>query len=192
MTPAPKPTSEPPTSGKTNMQHIKRINDSTFHVTIGDRVLELIGSNLTPETVKQAIRMWHTADPAQRCRITDITERLRLEVESNLISVSKELGCRGVERYSDDAMHLRHPFGLIRAGWSRRDHNWTISTDQDIYVCDPDAVSVRKALVFLLDDVVNKDDTSIPLGLYIAVGLSIVGGAVAGFVLGAAVWQLLF
>ena len=88
-------------------------------------------------------------------------------------------------------MHLRHPFGLIRASWSRRDHNWTISNDRDIYVCDPDAVSVRKALVFLLDDVVNRDNTSIPLGLYIAVGLCIIVGAAAGFILGSAVRELI-
>ena len=174
------------------MQHIKRIDDSTFHVTIGERILEIVGNDITPENAKYAIINWHTNCDFGKVRVTDITERLRLEAESNLISVSRELGCRGAERFSDDALHLRHPFGLIRAGWSRKNHNWTISNDQDIYVCDPDTVSVRKALVFLLDDVVNKDDTSIPLGLYIAVGLSIVGGAVAGFVLGAAVWQLIF
>lgn len=165
------------------MQHIKRINDSTFHVTVGERVLEIVGNDLDNNKVKASVRMWHTADPAQPHRVTDITERLRLETESNLISVSKELGCRGVERFSDDALHLRHPFGLIRAGWSRKNHNWTISNDQDIYVCDPDSVSVRKALVFLLDDVVNKDDTFIPLGLYTAVGLSITLAVIVGYIL---------
>ena len=168
------------TNNRTNMQHIKRINDSTFHVTIGERILEITGKSLTPETVKKAVQMWLTADPAQPHRVTDITELLRIEAESTLITVSRQLGCAGTERYSDGALHLRHPFGLIRAGWSRKDHNWTLSTEQDVYVCDPDTVSVRKALTFLLDDMTNKEDGGGIAAAFLFGAIGIVLGAVIG------------
>ncbi len=163
------------------MQHIKRINANTFHATIGERVLEITGKSLAPETVKKAVQMWLTADPAQPHRVTDITERVRLEAESVMLTVSKEIGCRGAERYSDDALHLRHPFGLIRAGWSRREHNWTISTERDVYVCDSDPVSVRKALTFLLDGFHNTRESG-PLGNALLFLLCVILGAAAGFI----------
>ena len=76
------------------MQHIKRINDNTFHVTIGEHVLEATCEFITVPIVKTAVLRFLSGDPTPtNCRITDITERLRLEAESDLISASKELGC---------------------------------------------------------------------------------------------------
>ena len=160
------------------MNHIKRINNTTFHVTIGERILEAVCPYNNPVVSKLAVQGFLAGNTKFKCRVTDITERLRIEAESTLLMVSKEVGCRGVERYGEGTLHLRHPFGLIHASWSRKSHNWTISTDHDIYVCDPDTVSVRKALVFLLDDTANRGE-----GCSLA---PVVLAALSGFAAGAA------
>jgi hypothetical protein len=163
------------------MQHIKRIDDNTYHVTIGERVLEAVCKYNTAPVTKMAVERFLVGNPAPNCRVSDITERARIEAESILLQVSKDLGCRGVERYNEAVIYLRHAFGLIAASWSRQHHNWTVSTEHDVYVCEPDAVSVRKALVFLLDDSANKEDGGGVAAAFIFGATGLCVGALVGY-----------